>query len=157
MQSHGWVGRHLKIDLSNGTISRAPLDQELAASFIGGRGIGSKLLWDETGPETDPFGPANSLIVSTGPVTGTLIPTSSRFTVTAKSPSSVLGMCSAGCTPVKNYMKSGGTDLEQRKAIMDIETSGDYRFKNISCFGCPLNCNKLTYIDKLGRSKAPVL
>ena len=57
MQFYGWVGKLLKMDLSNGTITREPLDEKLAMGFIGGRGIGSKLLWDETGPETDPFGP----------------------------------------------------------------------------------------------------
>jgi aldehyde:ferredoxin oxidoreductase len=62
------------------------LSKELAYNFIGGRGVNSKILYDETGPKTDPLGPDNRLIIGTGPTTGTLGLGNSRFTITGKSP-----------------------------------------------------------------------
>jgi aldehyde:ferredoxin oxidoreductase len=53
--------------------------------FLGGRGINSKILFDELRPRVDPLGPENLLVFGTGPLAGTLTP-SSRWTVTAKSP-----------------------------------------------------------------------
>ena len=69
---YGWMGTILRVDLSTGKITKEPLSKELASNYIGGRGINSKILYDETGPETDPLGPDNRLIVGTGPTSGTL-------------------------------------------------------------------------------------
>lgn len=83
---YGWAGTILRVDLSTGKIVKQRLSEDLAYNFVGGRGINSKILYDETDPQTDPLSPANRLIVGTGPVTGTLGPSAGRFTVTAKSP-----------------------------------------------------------------------
>jgi len=314
MPLYGWIGKILRVDLSKGKIVKKPLPKELRYNFIGGRGINSKILYDETKPETDPLGPENRLIIGTGPVTGTIVPTSSRFTITAKSPlTGILGdansggsfggelkfagydnivvqgisekpvylwidddqvelkdaqklwgrsthetermikeeigdsdirvlsigqagenlvkiagiiadedhaaarcglgavmgskklkaiavrgsktiniahpdklfdlvdkmyedykncsawewyrvyefttgfisMCKAGCSPIKNYLVSGGTDMNKRETIAYIETSGKYVFKDVACLGCPLACYKWVYINELGRCKAP--
>ena len=65
--------------------------------MIGGYGIGSKILYDETGPETDPLGPENRLIFATGPLTGTLALGSSRISVIIKSPETgIIGYASGG-------------------------------------------------------------
>ncbi len=314
MVSYGWMGMVLRVDLSKKKVTNEHLGEELRNNYIGGRGIGSKILYDETGPETDPLGPENRLIISTGPVTGTIVPTSARFTVTAKSPlTGILGdgnaggffggeikragydaiivqgrsdtpvylfihddivemrdaqslwgkntheteralkseigdnsfhilsigqagenlvkiagiindeehaaarcglgavmgsknlkaiavrgtksikiahpdellklvdqmyvdykkssayewythyggtvaiidMCKAGSAPVKNYLKSGGTDLEQRKPISHKEIFRKYPMKDVACASCPLNCDKWTYIEGVGRRKHP--
>ncbi|MBC8387355.1 MAG: aldehyde ferredoxin oxidoreductase, partial [Actinobacteria bacterium] len=86
MSVSGWMGKILRVDLTSGDITVEPLEEELKAEFIGGRGINSKLLYSETGPATEPLGADNRLIIGTSPLTGTMVPTSSRFTVTAKSP-----------------------------------------------------------------------
>ena len=94
---YGWMGTILRVDLSNGKITKEPLTEDLAYNFIGGRGINSKILYDETGPETDPLGPDNRLIIGTGPTSGTLGLGNGRFTVTAKSPlTGILGDASGG-------------------------------------------------------------
>lgn len=94
---NGWVGTILRVDLSNGKIFKEPLSENLAYNFIGGRGVNSKILYDETGPATDPLGPDNRLIIGTGPTSGTLGLGSGRFTVTAKSPlTGILGDASGG-------------------------------------------------------------
>ncbi|MCK5570712.1 MAG: aldehyde ferredoxin oxidoreductase, partial [Spirochaetes bacterium] len=99
MSLYGWMGKVLRVNLSKKEILTEPLTEELRYNFIGGRGINSKILYDETGPNTDPLGPENRLIIGAGPLTGTPVPTSGRYTVTAKSPlTGILGDGNAGGT-----------------------------------------------------------
>ena len=83
---NGWNGRILEIDLTTKSSKSYPLDMEMAKLFIGGRGLGARLLWDLVGPEVDPLSPENVLIFTNGPLTGTGYQTSNRFSVTTKSP-----------------------------------------------------------------------
>ncbi|MGB3715516.1 MAG: aldehyde ferredoxin oxidoreductase family protein [Candidatus Promineifilaceae bacterium] len=82
----GWAGKILDIDLTNGTIKTIPLDMEMKRLFLGGRGLGARLLWDLVGPEVEPLEPENVLIFATGPLTASGAQTSNRFSVTTKSP-----------------------------------------------------------------------
>ena len=82
----GYMGTWLRIDLSRRTIRKEPLDSELIRGFVGGRGFNSKILFDELQPGIDPLGPENKIVIGTGPCNGTLVPGSSRFTVSSKSP-----------------------------------------------------------------------
>ncbi len=94
---YGWMGTILRVDLSTGKITKEPLTKDLAYNFIGGRGINSKILYDETGADTDPLGPDNRLIIGTGPASGTLGLGCGRFTVTGKSPlTGILGDSNGG-------------------------------------------------------------
>lgn len=63
-----------RINLSTGEIRIEKLDLDLAHKFIGGRGLGTKLLYDEGIATVDPLSPQNKLIYITGPLTGTLTP-----------------------------------------------------------------------------------
>src|SRR5512140_2034063 len=83
---NGWNGKILDIDLGNLSYKTYPLDMEMAHQFIGGRGLGARLLWDLVGPEVDPLAPENVLIFTNGPLTGTAYQTSNRFSVSTKSP-----------------------------------------------------------------------
>ncbi|MDI6755664.1 MAG: aldehyde ferredoxin oxidoreductase family protein [Thermodesulfobacteriota bacterium] len=82
----GYTGKILRVDLSKGRIETEALDETLAKKFIGGSGLGAKILHDETGPETDPLGPENRLIFMTGPFAATPVITSGRHAVVTKSP-----------------------------------------------------------------------
>ena len=82
----GYAGKILRVDLSKGRIEEQALDENLAKKFIGGSGLGAKILYDETGPETDPLGPENRLIFMTGPFAATPVITSGRHAVVTKSP-----------------------------------------------------------------------
>jgi aldehyde:ferredoxin oxidoreductase len=82
----GWAGKILDIDLDRSSINTMPLDMEMARLFLGGRGLGGRLLWDLVGPDVKPLDPENVLIFSTGPVTASSIQTSNRFNVSTKSP-----------------------------------------------------------------------
>ena len=83
---NGWNGKILEIDLTTQSYKSYPLDMEMARQYIGGRGLGARLLWDLVGPGVDPLAPENVLIFTNGPLTGTGYQTSNRFSVTTKSP-----------------------------------------------------------------------
>ncbi len=82
---NGWVGSILKINLSEGTITTEPTEP-FVQDYVGGRGLGVRLIYDHYIPGTDAFDPANPLIFNTGPLTGTALPGSGRVDVTALSP-----------------------------------------------------------------------
>jgi aldehyde:ferredoxin oxidoreductase len=82
----GWSEKVLDIDLNTQTYKTYPLDMEMARLYIGGRGLGARLLWDMVRPDVDPLSPENVLIFANGPLTGTGYQTSNRFSVTTKSP-----------------------------------------------------------------------
>jgi aldehyde:ferredoxin oxidoreductase len=82
----GWTGNILRINLTNGTISREATDPSLAAEYIGARGLGAKILSDEVDPKVDALGPANKLIFAPGPLSGTYAPSAGRYNAVAKSP-----------------------------------------------------------------------
>lgn len=87
----------LRVDLNNWKYEKEMLPESFARSLIGGRGVNSRLLYDLVDQTVKPFSPANPLIVGTGPVTGTNVPTSARFTITAKSPlTGILGDSNCG-------------------------------------------------------------
>ncbi len=71
----GYAGRILRIDLSSGACKTEPLKEEIAKKFIGGIGLGMRLLIDNSKPGVDPFSPENPLVLATGPLSGTMAPT----------------------------------------------------------------------------------
>ena len=83
---NGWMGKILEVDLTTSTVSERPLDMEMARQYLGGRGLGARLLWDEVGPGIDSLSPQNVLIFTVGPLTGTGYQTSNRFSVSTLSP-----------------------------------------------------------------------
>ena len=76
----------LRVSLTNKTIHQDPLPAELISQYIGGRGLGVKLLYDNLSPGLDPLSPDNWLIFAVGPVASTPVPTSGRSVVITKSP-----------------------------------------------------------------------
>ncbi len=82
-----YAGKILRVDLTTGKISTEPLSEKLAKEYIGGIGLGIKLLMDNSTPGTDPFDPDNPIIYLTGPLSGTLGPTGGNsYAVVSKSP-----------------------------------------------------------------------
>jgi aldehyde:ferredoxin oxidoreductase len=82
-----YAGRILRVDLSTGKVETKPLKEEMAKKYIGGIGLGIRLLMDNSKPGTDPFSPDNPLIFVTGPLSGTMAPTAGNgYAVVSKSP-----------------------------------------------------------------------
>jgi aldehyde:ferredoxin oxidoreductase len=82
----GTFGRFLDVDLTTGTLDEYPIDPEWTRQFLGGRGIGARILLEELAPGVDPLGPENVLVFATGPLQGTGAAGAGRNVVMAKSP-----------------------------------------------------------------------
>lgn len=106
----GYMGKILRVDLGNGTIGYEALNQTWARDFIGGRGLGMRYLFDEVDPKCDPMGPANKLIMMTGPLTGTSAPTGARYMVVTKSPLTGAVTCSNSGGHFPTMLKRTGID-----------------------------------------------
>ncbi len=83
---YAFVGKVLRINLTEGTSTVEDLDPILAEKFVGGRGLATKMYSDEVPVEVDVFAPENKLFIATGPLTGTPTPTGGRYMVVTKSP-----------------------------------------------------------------------
>ncbi|MDD1719745.1 MAG: aldehyde ferredoxin oxidoreductase family protein [Methanoregulaceae archaeon] len=82
----GYTGTILYVDLSRGSINPKPFPEGYKRLYIGGRGLGVRLLSDLVDPGTDPDSDANVLVFATGPLTGSIMPLGSRYDVITKSP-----------------------------------------------------------------------
>lgn len=82
---YGWSGKLLRVDVSKGTAEKEDIAPEILKNYIGGRGLGTKLLYDEVGPDVDGDGPGNKVIFSVGPLAGTPMG-NSRLSTTTKAP-----------------------------------------------------------------------
>lgn len=79
-------GKVMRVNLTTGAITTEPLNMDDAIKFIGGRGLGTKMLMDEIDPKIDALSVDNKLIYITGPATGCAVPTGGRYMVITKSP-----------------------------------------------------------------------
>ncbi len=86
---YGWVGNIVNVDLSTGRATTEPTEPYVD-QYLGGRGLGVRLIYDAWKPGSDPLGPDNPLIFNTGPLSGTALAGSGRVDVTAVSPMSNL-------------------------------------------------------------------
>jgi len=82
----GYAGKILWVDLTKGKLKDEALDEGMARQFIGGYGIGARLIYSRMKAGADPLGPDNILGFTTGPFTGTQAISGTRFTVVGKSP-----------------------------------------------------------------------
>ena len=80
----GWAGKVLRVNLSNGRIES--VDTKKYMDYIGGQGIGYKVIFDEVPVGTKAYDPANKIIFAVGPLTGTGAVCSGRTTVTTCAP-----------------------------------------------------------------------
>lgn len=84
--SPAFVGRMLLVDLTTGEHEYKVLGEDIASSYIGGRGLGARLLLDFVPPATDPLGSDNILLFLTGPLNATPFPGTGKFVVVTQSP-----------------------------------------------------------------------
>jgi aldehyde:ferredoxin oxidoreductase len=83
----GYAGKILDVNLETGELKDILLDEVVLRMYLGGKGLGLKLVYDEFRPDMQPFDPDNLLVFATGPATGGKVPTSGRYhVVCSKSP-----------------------------------------------------------------------
>lgn len=83
---YGSHGEILRVDLSSSTITRESVPQALFDKYLAGAGMATHYLYREVPKGADPLGPENELIAMTGALTGTIAPSTGRFTWVFKSP-----------------------------------------------------------------------
>lgn len=112
----GYFKKYLHVDLTEGLCQRRPLKEEFLDRFVGGRGFGAKMVWDNLRRhdfQVDPLGPDNLLVVAPGPLTGTYVPSSGKCSFVAISPATgIYGDSSLG----------GGMGVELRQTGLDMMT-----------------------------------
>ncbi|PIV04094.1 MAG: aldehyde ferredoxin oxidoreductase [Syntrophobacterales bacterium CG03_land_8_20_14_0_80_58_14] len=106
----GICGRLVDVDLTSGRTKEIVISAAMARKYLGGRGLGARLLFDLLPPKTGPLSPENILIFLTGPLTGSMVPGSSKFVVVTKSPLTH-GWCDS--------YSSGRISIELKKAGYD--------------------------------------
>lgn len=84
-KSYGWAGKILRVNLTNGNITME--DTSKYKDFVGGMGIGYKVMYDEVPAGTKPYDEANKIVFGVGPLTGSGAPCSSRTNITSLLPS----------------------------------------------------------------------
>ena len=82
----GYAGKMGFVDLTTDEIKIETLDEGLARDFIGGQGLGARILFERQKKGVDPLGPESYLGFTTGPLTGTKVPTGGRYMAVCKSP-----------------------------------------------------------------------
>ena len=82
----GYAGKIGFIDLTTDKIEIVKLDEKLARQYIGGQGLGARILFEHQKKGIDPMGPESYLGFTTGPLTGTKVPTGGRYMAVCKSP-----------------------------------------------------------------------
>jgi aldehyde:ferredoxin oxidoreductase len=110
----GYFKKHLCVDLTEGTVVYLDLSDTFLERYIGGRGFGAKLVWDNLNKhdfKIDPLGPENILVVAPGPLTGVYLPSSGKNSFVSISPATgIYGDSSMG----------GSFGVELRQTGIDV-------------------------------------
>ncbi len=111
MNLGGFSGKILFVNLSDSRIWTVPLDESMAADYMGGLGVCIKLAADYIPPGVAPLSPENVFVLGAGPLVGTDLPSSSRIYVVSKLPASgTVGWCGAGGYTFGAQLKYAGYD-----------------------------------------------
>lgn len=131
----GYKNKVLRVDLTTRKFEEQTLDNSLIHDYIGGRGFGIKLLYDDLKPGIDPMGPDNELIFLAGPLSDTTAQSFSRWKVFFKSPLTGGYFKSSGGAHFGSELKAAGLDaiivrgVSERPVYLWIK-EGQYEFRD---------------------------
>ncbi|MBW1973247.1 MAG: aldehyde ferredoxin oxidoreductase family protein [Deltaproteobacteria bacterium] len=158
----GWMGKILWVDLSKQSFQIKPLDKNIIRDFIGGRGSGVKILYDHLKKGTDPFSEKNLLIFATGPLTGTPVPMSGRFSAITLSPltKTILDSNCGGNFGLQ--LKHAGFDMlviegKAKKIIYLAITPDNIKFENAEDLKGKTTIETRNIIEKKEKKKGSVV
>jgi len=104
----GYMGKILRVNLTTRKSNEEPLNPKLARDYIGGTGLGDRIVYDEVPPSTDPLSAASKMVFATGPVTATNYPGGARYQICFKSPlTGILCDASSGGFWGTDFKRSG--------------------------------------------------
>ncbi|MEW6069573.1 MAG: aldehyde ferredoxin oxidoreductase N-terminal domain-containing protein, partial [Candidatus Thermoplasmatota archaeon] len=107
----GYTCKILSVDLTTSRIKILNINEELFKKFIGGMGLGSKILYDSLKPDVDALSPENLLIFATGPLTGLALPSSASFSIVTRSPLTNIFYSSTMRGNLGTKLKQAGFDM----------------------------------------------
>ncbi len=111
METYGYAGEILHIDLTEGRVEKEDINIGVAEKFIGGLGLNIKLAYDLMKPGVDPLSLENPLIIGAGTLVGTYAPGASRIFATTKLPiNNAIGWCGGGGMYFGCMQKCAGYD-----------------------------------------------
>jgi aldehyde:ferredoxin oxidoreductase len=82
----GVHGCYRRIDVSSGHAARVPLPDTVLRRYIGGSGLGARLLLDEGGATAEPLSAEAPIVFAFSPLVGSPLTTSAKFAVVSRSP-----------------------------------------------------------------------
>ena len=140
----GYKNCILRVNLTERRFSEEPLSEKLIHDYIGGRGFGAKLLYDDLKPNVDPLGEDNELIFLAGPLAGTKAQSFGRWKVFFKSPLTGTGFKSSGGGYFASELKFAGLDGiivegKSEKPVYLWLRNGHYEFRDAT-YLWGLNC-----------------
>jgi aldehyde:ferredoxin oxidoreductase len=106
-----WAGKILRVNLTQGTCTTEALNRQWTQEYLGQRGLATKYLVEEIDPKVDPLSPENKMIMTTGPLTGTMASTSGRYSVVTKGPLTNCVACSNSGGFLGAEMRFAGWDM----------------------------------------------
>lgn len=106
-----WTKKVLRVNLTKGSCEVEPLNMDWANEYLGQRGLATKYLVEEVDPKVDALSPDNKLIMTTGPLTGTMASTGGRYSVVTKSPLTGCVACSNSGGFIGAEIKNAGWDM----------------------------------------------
>jgi aldehyde:ferredoxin oxidoreductase len=106
-----WAGKILRVNLTQGSCASEALNRHWAQEYLGQRGLASKYLVEEIDPKVDPLSAENKMIMTTGPLTGTMAATSGRYSVVTKGPLTNCIACSNSGGFLGAEMRFAGWDM----------------------------------------------
>lgn len=104
------MGRILRVNLTDRRVTVEEVEPRVYEQFLGGRGLAAYYYYREISPSTEPLSPENRLFFFTGPLTGSRLPSTTKFNVATKSPETGLYLCSNSGGNVGPYLKFAGYD-----------------------------------------------
>ena len=106
----GYMGKVIRLDLGSRSVSEYPWTDRDRQLYLGGKAMASKIMYDTFTGSEKPLEPENIIVISTGPLTGTGAPSSSRFNISTLSPQTGITTSSNCGGNFGHYLKKAGYD-----------------------------------------------
>jgi len=77
----GFAGKYLRVDMTEGSLRDQSFEEPFLRQYLGGTGVGSKILYDEVPPGAEWSDPVNRVTIASGPLGGTIVGGSGTISV----------------------------------------------------------------------------
>jgi len=163
MFNGGYVGKILRVNLGTRQYRSETLNEQDALRFLGGRGLAALWYYRLQGANTKPLSHDNAVIFYTGPLTGTPLPSTTKFGLSTRSPETGLYLCTNSGGDFGPQLKAAGYDAiiieggASHPVYLHI-VDGQVTFRDARPFvGLPTSKVRAGLLQDSGESKAAVL